>query len=111
MSGIRVNEELLKAIANRDRRAILEALRKKKTSSYAELMKANGFVLGQSGRFSYHLRKLIKAGLVRKLPDGRYALTNIGMRVVDILLEEERPYSIRDSIEGFLEETNEVRFL
>jgi len=110
MTSVKIEGKVLRAIANRDRRIILEVLRRKRACNYVELMKASGFTLGESGRFSYHLKRLIETDLVKKLPDGRYTLTNVGIRVVDILREEERPYNILDLIEEFLKNIDEEKF-
>ena len=107
-----VDEKTLRALSNEYRRRIVEYLYSSGSAGYSELMKAAGFSIGESGRFSYHLKKLVEAGLVKQLPDGRYALTPGGLRVAEIMREEayESP-SIIDTIEGFLERIDQKRFV
>jgi len=107
-----VDEKVLRALSNEYRKKIVEYLYNSGSAGYSELMKAAGFNIGESGRFSYHLKKLIDAGLVKQLPDGKYALTPLGSRVAGIMHEEayESP-SIIDTIEGFLERINQKKFV
>ncbi len=107
-----VDERVLRALSNEYRKRIVEYLYDNGSAGYSELMRAAGFGVGESGRFSYHLKKLVDTGLVKQLPDGRYALTSRGLRVAEIMREEayESP-SIIDAIEGFLERIDQKRFI
>ena len=107
-----IDERILRALSNEYRKKIMEYLYDSGSAGYSELMRVAGFGVGESGRFSYHLKKLIDAGLVKQLSDGKYALTSKGLRVVGIMREEafESP-SIVDTIEGFLERIDQRRFV
>ena len=107
-----VDERVLRALSNEYRKKIMEYLYDSGSAGYSELMRVAGFGVGESGKFSYHLKKLIDAGLVKQLPDGRYALTSKGLRIAEIMCEEayESP-SIIDAIEGFLERIDQKRFV
>ncbi len=107
-----VDEKTFRALSNEYRKKIVEYLYDNGSAGYSELMRAAGFGVGESGRFSYHLRKLVDAGIVKQLPDGRYSLTSKGVRVAEILREEAyESHSITDTIEGFLERIDQRRFV
>jgi len=96
------DEGVLRAVANEHRRRMLAVLSARGACSYTELMRESGFRLGESGKFAYHLKRLVDAGLVRQLSDGRYSLTREGRRVVAVLTEEEsNSYTILDALGGF----------
>ncbi len=83
------NEEVMRALANSDRQRILDYLYGSGPSTYSEIMKALGYGIGDSGRFAYHLKKLVDAGLIKQLSNGKYMLTAEGKRAAAILREEE----------------------
>src|SRR5580698_5623276 len=60
--------------------------------------------------FSYHLRQLIKAKLIEKLPDQTYRLTVVGKRQTDVLYPSGTGTSIIDqeSISALLFATKRV---
>ena len=95
------DEGVLRAVANEHRRRMLAVLSARGACSYTELMRESGFRLGESGKFAYHLKRLVDAGLVRQLSDGRYSLTREGRRVVAVLAEESNSYTILDALGGF----------
>lgn len=107
-----VDERVLRALSNEYRKRIVEYLYDNGSAGYSELMRAAGFGVGESGRFSYHLKKLIDAGLVTQLHDGKYALSSKGLRIAEIMREEAyESVSIVDTIEGFLERIDQKRFV
>ena len=107
-----VDERVLRALSNEYRKRIVEYLYDNGSAGYSELMRAAGFGVGESGRFSYHLKKLIDAGLVTQLHNGKYALSSKGLRIAEIMREEAyESVSIVDTIEGFLERINQKRFV
>jgi len=92
----------MRALANNERRKILEYLIRTGVSSYSEIMKALGYGVGDSSRFAYHLKKLINAGLVKQLPNGKYTLTPEGRNIANILREEESEHpTIIDTLSEF----------
>ena len=106
------NEKVMRALANDDRRRMLEYLYSSGPSTYSEIMRAIGFGIGDSGRFAYHLKKLISAGLVKQLPDSRYTLTPEGRRVAAILHEEELEHpTIIDTLNEFSRIVDIKRFM
>jgi len=109
---ISADERVLRALSNESRRKIIDYLYAHGPSSYSKIMRATGFGVGESGRFSYHLRKLVDAGLVGQLSDGRYSLTPMGAKVARIMHEEtaEVP-SITETIEEFLNRIDQSRFI
>ncbi|MCD6324420.1 MAG: helix-turn-helix transcriptional regulator [Desulfurococcales archaeon] len=82
------DEAVMRALANEFRRRILHHLLTSGPSTYMDMMKASG--LEDSGRFAYHLRRLVSAGLVQQRVDGRYCLTRKGLSVASMLSEEEK---------------------
>lgn len=97
-----LDERVMRALANNERRKILEYLINTDASSYSEIMKALGYNIGNSSRFAYHLKKLINAGLVKQLPNGKYTLTPKGKNIANILREEESEYpTIIDTLSQF----------
>ncbi len=106
------DERVMRAIANECRRKMLEHLFDVGACGYTELMRAAGFGIGESGRFAYHLRRLIDAGLVKQLPDGRYGLTPKGRQVAAMVREESvDPPTIIDVLEEFSKSTNVSGFM
>ena len=85
--GSGLDERVMRAVANEVRRRIIDRLYTG-PASYTELMEAAGLGVGESGRFAYHLKRILNAGLVRQLSDGRYGLTKLGMRVAALLRQE-----------------------
>ncbi len=108
----RGNEKMIRAVANEHRRRILEILYNRRSCRYSELLKLAGFGVGESGRFAYHLKKLLDYGLVKQLPNGEYTLTTQGKSIVRILREEvdDEP-TIIDVLEGFSRKMNTDRFI
>ncbi len=109
---IREYEKSIRAIANEYRKRILEILYDKKSCRYSELLKLAGFNLGESGRFAYHLKKLLDYGLIKQLPNGKYTLTSQGANLVRILREEvgDSP-TIIDVLDEFPRKIDTNRFI
>ncbi len=107
-----VDERTLRALSNENRKKIIEYLYNNGATSYSKLMRAIGFGIGESGKFSYHLKKLIDAGLIRQLPDRKYVLTRKGLRLTEIIQEETRDSpSLIDTIDNFLERIDHKKFI
>ncbi|MCD6563853.1 MAG: helix-turn-helix transcriptional regulator [Thermoproteales archaeon] len=83
-----MDDKILRALSNENRKRILEQLYFNNYLEYAELMKRVGFKIGESGKFAYHSNKLEEAELIKKRIDGKYELTSKGRKIVKILLEE-----------------------
>jgi len=76
---------LLRAISNPTRLAILHSLNNLKSAQYTKLALSVGLnPVRESGNFNYHIHYLQKLGLIQ-LEGLRYALTNLGRRVVYFL--------------------------
>ncbi len=108
----RRNEKFIRAIANDSRRRILEILYDKGSCRYSELLKLAGFSIGESGKFAYHLKKLLNYDLVKQLPTGEYTLTLQGMNLVRILKEEiDDSPAIIETLEDFSKKIDTNRFV
>ncbi len=81
-------DKLLRALQHPIRRRIVRVLGEKGAMSYADLMRECG--VEDSGTFAFHLRQL--RGLVEKLDEGVYGLTELGQKAYRIVvaLEEGR---------------------
>jgi len=103
------DEVVVRAVASEYRRKVLEHLLSNGASTYTELMRASG--LGESGKFAYHLRRLVVAGLVKQGVEGKYRLTGKGRRVAAMLKEEELdPPTIFGTLSEFSKSCNVRRF-
>ena len=107
-----INEDIFRALANKHRRTIVKVLFVRGPCSYSELMRESGFMMGESGRFAYHLNRLLDTGLVKQLRDGRYMLTRLGDKAYRILKEEEEKsnYDIINALEGITRRIDEDKF-
>lgn len=80
-----------------NRADILRVLGWKGALRYSDLMNQSGFLSNESARFYYHLRKLVKQGLVEKKAKDdtrKYFLTHLGKLVFNMYLEQ--TYSKRE---------------
>ena len=67
--------------------------------------------MGESGKFAYHLRRLVVAGLVKQGVDGKYRLTGKGRRVAAMLKKEELdPPTVFDTLSEFSKSHDVRRF-
>jgi len=104
------DEVVIRAVASEYRRKVLEHLLSNGASTYTELMRASG--LEESGKFAYHLRRLVAAGLIRQGVDGKYRLTSRGRKVAAMLKEEELdPPTVLDTLSEFNKSYNVRRFV
>jgi predicted transcriptional regulator len=79
---------IAKIIASSPRMAILELLYEKRRATYTEIAISIGLnPTKTAGRFGYHLKLLIKSGLLRK-SEGIYSLTEKGDHWVSFLMSE-----------------------
>jgi len=76
-----VVDEILTALANPTRRAVVRALAEGSTMTFAELMKVCS--VRDSSTMKHHLTKLGR--LIRKCEDGSYALTPVGYEALRLL--------------------------
>ena len=102
--GKPLDEAVMRAVANEVRRKVIERLWAG-PATFTELMEAAGMGVSESGKFTYHLKRLLNAGLVKQLGDGRYGLTGLGKRVAGLLMQksvegEDIVASIREFGEG-----------
>ena len=107
-----IKEDYIRIIANEHRRRILNILFENRKCRYSELLKLSGFSMGESGRFAYHLKKLLDSGLIKQFPDGRYGLTEQGVNTVRLLREgEDDGSTIISSLEKFSERIDTDRYV
>ncbi|PCN50194.1 hypothetical protein B6U99_05775 [Candidatus Geothermarchaeota archaeon ex4572_27] len=83
----RAADRLLSCLSNPLRLDIVRALAKEPLLSFTDLMRRLGLdVKVDTGRFGYHLRRLVDEGVVRLNPSARkYELTELGRQVADLI--------------------------
>ncbi|MBO3763422.1 MAG: helix-turn-helix transcriptional regulator, partial [Candidatus Brockarchaeota archaeon] len=79
------------------RRLIIEALFEMKEVSFSELLRM--FFIDNS-TLNFHLKKL--NGLIRQLPNKKYALTEMGQKAVEIL-QELKSVTLQSKVQSFQE--------
>ncbi|TXT57924.1 MAG: conserved membrane protein of unknown function [Candidatus Thorarchaeota archaeon] len=81
------SEDVLKALTNSTRRAIMRQIARKGSASYSEMMKVLGLdPYLMSGKFNYHLKELTEVGLIEKVDD-EYRISELGKKAM-ILLDQ-----------------------
>ncbi|MCX8204225.1 MAG: helix-turn-helix domain-containing protein [Candidatus Nezhaarchaeota archaeon] len=88
MKERKVADRLLSCLSNPIRLEILRSLAKEPLLSFTDLMRKLGLnVKADTGKFGYHLRKLVDEGVLRINPSAKkYELTELGRRIVDLIL-------------------------
>jgi len=88
MKRERAADRLLSCLSNPIRLDVVRALIKEPLLSFTDLMRRLGLdVKADTGRFGYHLRRLVDEGVVRLNPSAKkYELTELGRHVADLIL-------------------------
>lgn len=83
----RAADRLLSCLSNPLRLDIVRALSKEPLLSFTDLMRRVGLdVKVDTGRFGYHLRRLVDEGVIRLNPSAKkYELTELGRQVADLI--------------------------
>lgn len=80
-------ESVLKALSNSTRREIMRQIVAKQGATYTQMMEILGLDPSlKSGRFNYHLKELVDAGLIFQL-DGVYKISELGEKAL-ILIDQ-----------------------
>ncbi|MEM4699408.1 MAG: anaerobic ribonucleoside-triphosphate reductase [Candidatus Nezhaarchaeales archaeon] len=84
----RVAHRLLSCLSNPIRLEIIRSLAKESFLSFTDLMRKLGLsVKTDTGKFGYHLRRLVDEGILRLNPSvKKYELTELGRRIADLIL-------------------------
>lgn len=87
MKQERAADRLLSCLSNPVRLDIVRSLTKESLLSFTDLMRRLGLdVKVDTGRFGYHLRRLIDEGVVRLNPSAKkYELTELGRHIADLI--------------------------
>ena len=88
MKRERAADRLLSCLSNSIRLDVVRALIKEPLLSFTDLMRRLGLdVKVDTGRFGYHLRRLVDEGVIRLNPSAKkYELTELGRHVADLIL-------------------------
>lgn len=88
MKNKKVADRLLSCLSNPIRLEIIRLLAKEPFLSFTDLMRRLGLsVKSDTGKFGYHLRRLVDEGILRLNPSARkYELTELGRKIVDLIL-------------------------
>ncbi|RLE81849.1 MAG: hypothetical protein DRJ98_04840 [Thermoprotei archaeon] len=90
--------KVFEALSNEIRLKIIQVLYDEGELSYGELMERVGLPVSKSGKFGYHLSKLVSEKIVEIVKNtGKYKLSNYGMKIYELIRDFKEAYmSMRD---------------